>query len=166
MAYRMKFKRRREGLTNYRKRLRLLLSRKPRLVVRKSLQYISAQCIVFDPRGDKTIVSATSKELKKLGWKHACDTVPAAYLTGMLVGKRCLKKGIREVVLDIGLASSTRGARVYALAKGALDAGLQVPVGKEVFPSEERIRGEHIKREGLTEKFEELRKKIGEDGRG
>ena len=117
MAYRMKFKRRREGLTNYRKRLRLLLSRKPRLVVRKSLQYISAQCIVFDPRGDKTIVSATSKELKKLGWKHACDTVPAAYLTGMLVGKRCLKKGIREVVLDIGLASSTRGARVYALAK-------------------------------------------------
>jgi large subunit ribosomal protein L18 len=37
-TYKMPFRRRREGKTNYTKRLKLLLSRKPRLVVRKSLK--------------------------------------------------------------------------------------------------------------------------------
>ena len=63
--FRMPFKRRLEGKTNYRKRLRLLLSRKPRLVVRKSLKHVRAQIIEFDPVGDKTIVSASTEELKK-----------------------------------------------------------------------------------------------------
>jgi len=164
-TYKMPFKRRRLGKTDYKKRLKLLLSKKPRLVVRRSLKYITAQIIDFSAKGDKTLVAATSKELKKLGWDFACDNLPAAYLTGLLIGKRALEKGIKEAVLDSGLYTSTKGNRIYAVAKGAIDAGLKVPVSEEMFPSEERIKGLHIanyleKFKNLPEKFEELKKKI------
>jgi len=165
--YKMPFRRRREGKTNYKKRLKLLLSGKPRLVVRKSLKYINTQIIVFDEKGDRTLVAANSKELKKLGWEYACDNVPAAYLTGLLIGKKALKKGIKEAILDIGLYPSTRGSRLYAVVKGAIDAGLHVPCDEKMFPSEERIRGKHIasyleKFKDMPNKFEELKQKIGE----
>lgn len=164
-TYKMPFKRRRLGKTNYRKRLKLLLSKKPRLVVRRSLKYIIAQIVEFEKSGDKTLVSATSKELKKYGWDFACDNIPAAYLTGLLIGKRALEKKIKEVVLDSGLYSSTKGNRIYACVKGALDAGLQVPVDQSMIPSEDRIKGLHIanylqKFKSLPEKFEEVKQKI------
>ena len=164
-TYKMPFRRRREGRTNYKKRLKLLLSRKPRLVVRKSLKYIRAQIVEFDPKGDKTLVSAFSRELKKFGWKYSCDTTPAAYLTGLLIGKRALEKGIKEAVLDMGLYPSTKGSRIYACVKGALDAGLKIPVSEEVLPPEERIKGLHIasyleKFKDLPEEFEKIKKKI------
>lgn len=165
-TYKMPFKRRRLGKTDYKKRLKLLLSKKPRLVVRRSLKYITAQIIEFSPKGDKTLVSATSKELKKFGWEFACDNLPAAYLTGLLIGKKALEKGIKEAILDSGLYASTKGNRIFAVVKGARDAGLDVPVGEEVLPDEERIKGLHIARylekfKSLPEKFEEIKKKIG-----
>jgi large subunit ribosomal protein L18 len=165
-TYKMPFKRRRLGKTDYDKRLKLLLSRKPRLVVRRSLRYIVAQVIEFSKEGDKTLVSANSKELKELGWAFSCDNIPAAYLTGLLVGKKAVRKGIKEAVLDSGLYSSTKGNRIYAVAKGARDAGLKVPVDEVVLPTEERIKGMHVakyleKFKSLPEKFEEIRKKIG-----
>ncbi len=164
-TFKMPFRRRREGKTNYKRRLKLLLSKKPRLVVRKSLKYIRAQIIEFDKKGDKTLVSAFSRELKKLGWKFACDNLPAAYLTGLLVGKRALEKGINEVILDMGLYPSTKGSRIYACVKGALDAGLKIPCSEEVLPSEERIKGMHIanyleKFKDLPEEFEKIKEKI------
>jgi large subunit ribosomal protein L18 len=164
-TYKMPFKRRRLGKTNYRKRLRLLLSKKPRLVVRKSLKYITAQIIEFSEKGDKTLAAATSKELKKLGWNFACDNLPAAYLTGLLIGKRSLEKGIKEAILDSGLYPSTKGSRIYAVVKGAIDAGMSVPVSEEVLPTEDRIRGEHIvaykeKFKNLPEEFEKMKQKI------
>ena len=70
------FKRKLQGKTDYRKRLVLLKSGKPRLVVRKSLNNISTQIIAYETAGDKVLVAATSRELLKLGWtgkrkKHA-----------------------------------------------------------------------------------------------
>ena len=160
-TYRTPFRRRREGKTDYKKRLRLLLSKEPRLVVRKSLNYIRAQIIQFDKAGDKTLATANSKELKKLGWKFACDNLPAAYLTGLLIGKRTLKKKINEVVLDSGLYPSVKGSRIYAMVKGALDAGLKVPYDEKISPSEERIKGMHIKKfKELPVEFEKIKKKI------
>jgi large subunit ribosomal protein L18 len=164
--YKMPFKRRRLGKTDYKKRLRLLLSKKPRLVVRRSLKYILAQIIEFAKGGDKTLVQASSKELKKFGWEFACDNLPAAYLTGLLIGKKALAKGIKEAILDSGLYSSTKGNRIYAVVKGARDAGLEVPVDESILPNEERIKGLHIstyleKFKSLPEKFEEIKKKIG-----
>jgi large subunit ribosomal protein L18 len=162
----MQFKRRRLGKTDYDKRLSLLLSKKPRLVARKSLKYITAQIVEFDKKGDKTIVSTSSKQLKKLGWNFACDNLPAAYLTGMLIGKLAKEKKIGEVILDSGLYPSTKGSVIYAVAKGAFDAGLKIPIGEKVLPSAERIKGEHIakhleKFEKLPEEFEKIKQKLG-----
>lgn len=157
----MPFRRRREGKTDYKKRLRLLLSKKPRLVVRKSLKYIRAQIIQFDKVGDKILVAASSEELKKLGWKFACDNLPSAYLTGLLIGKKALKKEIKEVILDSGIYPSVKGSRIYAVVKGALDVGLEVPHDEKVLPNEERIAGKHItKFKDLPEIFEKIKQKI------
>jgi large subunit ribosomal protein L18 len=158
-TYRIHFRRRREGKTNYRKRLKLLLSGKPRLVYRKTLKYIIGQIIEFDKKGDKTLVGITSKILQKYGWKFACDNTPASYLTGYLLGKMALFKGIKEAILDIGLYTSTKGGRMYAFAKGAIDAGLNVPCSEEMFPSEDRIKGLHISEE-VAKNFEEVKKNI------
>lgn len=161
----MLFRRRREGKTDYKKRLTFLKSRKPRLVVRKSLNYIRAQIVEYDMAGDKTIASATSHELKKLGWKFACDNLPAAYLTGLLIGKKAVEKKIDEVVLDAGLYPSTKGSRVYAVVKGALDAGLKLSHSIEMMPSEDRLSGKHIanynkKFKELPAEFEKIKQKI------
>ncbi len=142
--HRVPFRRRREGKTNYRKRLKLLLSGKPRLVVRKSNQHVTAQIIVYDEVGDRTIVSAHSKELVKIGWLGSTKNVAAAYLVGLLCGLRAKKKGIEEAILDIGLISPTKGGKVFAVLKGAVDAGLKIPHSEEILPSEDRIKGEHV----------------------
>ncbi len=164
-TYKMPFRRRREGKTNYRKRLKLLLSGKPRLVVRKSNRYLIAQVVTYNPKGDVTVASVNSKFLKKLGWEYSCKNTPAAYLTGLMIGKKALEKGVKEAILDMGLYPSTRGNRIYALVKGAIDAGMQIPVSGEMFPNEERIKGLHIeayleKAKGMSKKFEEIKKII------
>lgn len=157
--YRMPFKRRREGKTDYRKRLRLLYSKKPRVVYRKTLKYIIGQIVEYHAKGDKTLVGVTSKALKKFGWKFACDNTPAAYLTGLLLGKKALEKGLKEAVLDIGLYHSTKGGRMYAFAKGVLDAGLSIAVDEKMFPSDDRIKGKHISDE-IEKSVEEIKNKI------
>ncbi|MCX6821328.1 MAG: 50S ribosomal protein L18 [Candidatus Aenigmarchaeota archaeon] len=143
-TYKVPFKRRLEKKTDYRKRLRLLYSKEKRLVVRKSLKHTRAQVIEFDTKGDKSLVSASSQELKKFGWDGPSDNVTSAYLTGLLIGKRTLDKKINSVVLDIGTQRSIKGSKIYAVLKGALDAGLSVPHSPDIFPSEERIKGKHI----------------------
>ena len=142
----VQFRRKREGKTNYRKRVELLKSGKPRLIVRPFLKNIIAQIIEFDKVGDRTIASATGYELEKFGWHFSKGNIPAAYLTGLLAGRKGLKKGIKEAVLDIGGKTPIKGTRVFACLKGAIDAGLDVPHSEDVFPSEDRLRGEHIKR--------------------
>jgi len=144
-TYRVPWRRRREGKTNYYKRVKLLKSGKPRLVVRKTLNYIWVQVIEARIEGDRVIAAAHSRELYKLyGWKGGGKNTCAAYLTGLLAGYRALLKGVREAVLDIGLARPSKGCRAFAALKGALDAGLKVPHSPEILPSEDRIKCEHI----------------------
>ena len=143
--YRVPWRRRREGKTNYRKRLALIKSGKPRLAVRKTLNYIIVQVAVPELQGDRIIAAAHSRELvKRYGWKGGTKNTSAAYLTGMLAAYRARLQGVEEAVLDIGLQDPVPGARVFAALKGALDAGLRVPHSEEILPSWERIRGEHI----------------------
>lgn len=158
-TYTMPFKRRREGKTDYRRRLKLLSSKKPRLVVRKSLKYLTASIVEFSEKGDKTLATASSKELKKMNWKFATDNLPAAYLTGLILGKKAAKANIKEAVLDIGLNTSTKGNRIFALAKGVLDSGIKLPLSEEVIPSEDRIRGVHISEE-VAQEFEKIKGKL------
>jgi large subunit ribosomal protein L18 len=143
--YCVPYRRRREGKTDYRKRKALILSRKPRRVIRGTLKNIIVQIVAAKPHGDEVLVSAHSRELlKNYGWKAPRGNLPAAYLTGLLCGLKAKAKGIKEAVLDIGLHSPTKGARVFAALKGVLDAGLSVPYGEEKLPDEDRIKGVHI----------------------
>lgn len=161
-TYILKLKRRREGKTDYRKRLKLLKTSLPRAVIRKTQTNIIVQFIKYEPSGDKVIASAVASELKKLGWSTHTDTVPAAYLTGLLAGKKALKKDVTGAVLDIGLNTSTKGARVFAGLKGILDAGVNVPHDKAVLPSEDRLKGMHINKE-LEKAIEDIKKRIVEE---
>jgi large subunit ribosomal protein L18 len=90
------------------------------------------------------MVSAHSSELKELGWKAACGNMPAAYLTGLLIGRRAKEKGVENAILDIGLSARGPGSRIFAAAKGALNAGLTIPIDKKALPADDRIHGNHI----------------------
>ncbi len=142
--WKVQFRRKRKGKTDYRHRLGFLRSGKPRLVARISLKHVIAQFVRATPSGDLTLASAHSKELEKLGWKGYTANTPAAYLVGLLCGYRALKAGTKECALDIGMHNPTSQVKVFTVLKGALDAGLQIPHGEGVLPSDERIRGEHI----------------------
>lgn len=137
-------RRKREGKTDYRMRIKLLLSKKPRLVIRRSLKNILLQVIDFAPAGDRVLLSAQSGDLVKLGWKGNTNNLPACYLCGYLLGKKAQKKKIGECILDIGMQTSVKQCSLYAALKGAVDAGLKITHSKEIFPDEKRVKGEHI----------------------
>ena len=140
---RMPPRRRREGLTDYRQRLKLVKSGLPRLVVRKTNRYIIVQVIKPKLGGDETILTVTSKKLREYGWKASLKNTPAAYLTGLLAGLM-VKDKVEKAILDIGLQRPSKGARVFAAALGFRDAGVEIPLGEEKLPSEDRIKGKHI----------------------
>ncbi|MBI2143372.1 50S ribosomal protein L18 [Candidatus Woesearchaeota archaeon] len=140
----VQFARKLSGRTNYRRRLSLLKSNRPRLVVRKTLSRIIMQVVNFDAGGDKVIIAASSDTLKKLGWGHSGKNIPAAYLAGMLLGKMALAAKISEVTPDIGLQSVTKGGKIFAALKGAKDAGLNFELSQDVVPSSDAISGAKI----------------------
>ncbi len=140
------FRRHREGKTDYRKRLKLLKSRKPRLVVRKSLDQIIVQVIEYASEGDVVKNSAISNELLDLDWPFAGSSIPSAYLTGYLCGLRAVNNGIKNAVLDIGLYRPKAGSKLFAALKGAVDAGIDIPANEKSVPSEDRLQGKHIEK--------------------
>jgi large subunit ribosomal protein L18 len=170
-VYRVPFRRRREGKTDYRRRLKLLISRKPRVVVRKSNKYVRMQLIMAGKVGDKTLVSSVSSELKRYGYEGGTCNIPAAYLTGLLFGKRAKEAGFDDAILDTGLHTPIHCSNVYAALKGAVNSGMNIPHNPTVFPTEERIRGEHIanfiQKPSFLDNFEAVKKEImteiGED---
>jgi large subunit ribosomal protein L18 len=141
MSKKIDYKRKRNGKTDYKKRLKLLISKKPRLVIRKTLTQIIAQIVDYGETGDKVIVSVKSSELKKLGLKLNTSNVPSAYLTGLLIGKRAKEKKIKEVVLDLGLNTPTKGSKIFSALKGVVDSGLKIPHSEDMFSDEEAING-------------------------
>ncbi|MGC8935867.1 MAG: 50S ribosomal protein L18 [Candidatus Methanomethylicaceae archaeon] len=143
-TYRVPFRRRREGRTDYNLRKRLISSKKPRLVIRKSLKHLSLQLVEARVDGDRVLANATTIELKNFGWKGGTGNLPAAYLAGFLLGKRALSKGLNEAVVDLNGYSITKGSRLFAALKGAVDAGMEIPHSEDVLPDEGRIKGEHI----------------------
>jgi len=138
------YRRKREGRTNYKKRLTLLKGRKPRLVIRKTNNQVIAQIVDYSPEGDKILVATASSALKKLGWNYSCKNMPACYLAGFLLGKKAKDKKVNEAIVDFGLQSNIAGSKLYAVVQGAKDAGLEIPVGEGVLPTKERIIGAHI----------------------
>lgn len=188
--YQTKYRRRREGKTDYRARKRLITqdknkyqSPKFRLCVRFSNQYVTCQIVRAEIIGDKVIVSASSKELPRYGLKVGLKNYAAAYCTGLLCARRTLDmmglaetyEGVEEVDgepfiqeadgdarpftanLDVGIKATTTGAKVFAVLKGAVDGGLNVPHSEKRFVGydreaksynaedmKDRIFGEHV----------------------
>ena len=144
----MPFRRKRNGRTDYKKRLALLKSGLPRLVVRKSNKNIQLQIIQYLPDGDKVLATVRATELVKEGYKGNTGNIPAAYLTGLLLAKKANIKD--DLIVDIGLQKHQKGSRLYAAVKGAVDGGLKVRVKDDIFPPEARLNGEHLSSDKST----------------
>ncbi|KAK3996760.1 hypothetical protein QBC44DRAFT_137975 [Cladorrhinum sp. PSN332] len=97
--FQTKYKRRREGKTDYYARKRLITQAKNkynapkyRLVVRFTNRDIITQIISSEINGDKVFAAAYSHELKAYGIEHGLTNWAAAYATGLLLARRVLKK--------------------------------------------------------------------------
>ena len=141
----LKFRRRREGKTNYKTRLALLKSGLVRAVIRKSLRNVLIQFVEYSPTGDKILLSVSSRSLIKHGWNAGRANLPAAYLTGLLAGKLAQAKiKNKKVIADIGMQNATKGNVLFAAIKGLADSGLDLPHDPKALPPEDRLSGKHI----------------------
>ena len=142
MAYVHTLKRIRQRKTNYRKRSGILIGRRPFIITKISGQNISAQSLRPTLTGDIVIASAHSRELIRHGWKGSMNSMPACYLTGLLLGKKTIAKGATNAVLYTGNNPFT--TKVAACLKGIVDSGINIPVSKESLPGDDRVSGKHI----------------------
>jgi large subunit ribosomal protein L18 len=161
----VRYRRKREGRTNYKKRLELLKGRTERLVIRRTNTQIIAQIVQYMEDGDKVLLTVQSNELQKKGWKHSCKNTPAAYLTGLLTAKKAKAAGIKTAIVDLGLQSPIKGSKIFATVKGAMDNGLELKANEEIFPSENRIKGEHVStylanHKSIVQDFEKIKKEL------
>jgi large subunit ribosomal protein L5e len=204
--YQVKYRRRREGKTDYRARQKLITQDKTkynapkyRFVVRVTNRDIITQIVASKIVGDHVVAAAYSHELPRYGVKTGLTNYAAAYATGLLLGRRLLQKvgldkkyeGVKETdgslvtvdpdqkvgprrpfkaYLDVGLARTTTGARIFGALKGASDAGIYIPHNEKRFPGynrekktydpkvhRERIFGIHV-----TKFMKELQEKSDE----
>ena len=152
-------RRRREYKTDYKKRFALLKSKLPRIVFRKTNKYLIAQYIKSEDARDKVLMGIDSKALLKYGWpeKESIKSIPAAYLTGYLIGKKLLSKKLEKPIIDLGMARVLHKTGIYAFIQGLIDSGIKIECNKENFPEESRIKGEHLKNKIP---FNEIKSKI------
>jgi len=164
-----KFRRRREGKTDYQARRRLVVQDKNkyntpkyRMIVRFTNKDIICQIAFARIEGDHVICSAYSHELPLYGINFGLTNYSAAYCTGLLLARRLLKQlkldeaytgqenatgedynvekendeqpGAFRCFLDVGLAKTSTGARVFGALKGACDGGLDIPHSEKRFP--------------------------------
>lgn len=160
--FRVKYKRRRQCKTNYKKRIRLVSqyknkygAQKFRFVVRKTNRDIICQVFSSDLTHDKCLVSAYSHELRRYGIQCGFTSYPAAYCTGLLLARRLYKKlnkaneaneevngdfyldeesGAFKAFMDTGIARASTGANIFGALKGAVDGGLHIPHNTRRFP--------------------------------
>jgi len=174
--FQVKYRRRREGKTDYQARRALVCqdknkynSPKYRLVVRFTNKTVITQIVYSKVQGDVVVCSAYSPELKNFGINFGLTNYAAAYATGLLLARRLLKSvkldqqyqgkleadgqvfnveavedGPRpfKAFLDIGLNRTTTGARIFAVLKGAVDGGLNVPHNEKRFVGYNKEKGE------------------------
>ncbi len=139
-------KRKAQRKTDYKARVILLKSGKPRVVVRKTNKYLMLSYVESKEAKDKVVHAVASKDLLKHGWDKekagSLKSITASYLTGLLLASKI--KG-KEVIFDTGLNRNVKKSRVYAALKGLIDGGVKINCKKDVFPEEERIKGKNLK---------------------
>lgn len=153
-------RRRRENRTDYKARKKILESNSPRIVIRKTNKYFILQLVESFEGQDKILKTITSKELLKNGWNEknsgSLKSIPAGYLVGILAAK---KFGNGSFIIDLGMQRTIPGSRIFSVVKGLIDGGLDISANEKVFPSEERLSGEHLKSE-VKEMVDKLKSKI------
>lgn len=174
---------------------------KYRMIVRFTNKDIICQVAYAKIEGDQVVCAAYAHELPRYGVKVGLTNYAAAYCTGLLLARRLLQKfkldgiykGAEEVTgdqffaeeqedqpgtfrcfLDVGLARTTTGARVFGAMKGASDGGIDIPHSTKRFPGydaeakefnaevhREHIFGKHVAdyMKNLLEEDEEAYKK-------
>jgi len=138
-------------------------SPKYRFVVRISHRDVVTQVISADLNHDVVVASAYAHELPRYGIKLGLTNYAAAYATGLLLARRINNKfGLKydgntqvngedynveanpegaapfRAYLDVGLARTTTGARIFGCLKGATDGGLNIPHNERRFPGSHR----------------------------
>lgn len=153
-------KRKRKGKTDYKARFNMLKSEIPRVVIRKTNRYMIVQYVKSKEAQDSVIVTTSSKDLLKNGWDKkfagSLKSIPAAYLTGFIAGKKILSNDKKaQAILDLGLQRNVAGSRIYAVLSGLNDSGLKIKTDEKVFPKKDRLEGKHLKKElhGIVEKL-------------
>jgi len=124
--YQVKYRRRREGKTDYYARKRLVAqaknkynSPKYRLVVRFTNTDVICQVVYAKLQGDIVLCAAYSHELPKYGVKVGLTNWSAAYATGLLLARRVLTK--------LGLADKYEGAQEVDGAFSLVEANIDGP---------------------------------------
>jgi len=144
-------RRRKENKTDYSKRLKLLKSERPRIVFRKTNKYLIAQYITSEETKDKVEIGITSKVLTKYGWPKdfsgSLKSTPAAYFTGLLIGKEIINSKKETPIADFGMLRVLSKSKIYAFLKGLVDSGIKIKCKKENFPKEDRIFGKHLEKD-------------------
>ena len=152
-------KRRKQSKTNYLKRIKLLKSRKPRVVFRKTNRYIIAQYIISKEARDSVKIGVNSKVLLKYGWPKekigGLKSLSASYLIGYLMGKRILKNKLQEPIIDFGMIRTIHKTKVFAFLKGLIDSGLKIKYKEETLPKEERIMKKDINLNEIKSKIDD-----------
>ena len=157
-------RRRREYKTDYLRRLKLLKSGKPRIVFRKTNNYVISQYVVSSEAQDKVEIGFDSRDLLKYGWptaaKGSLKSISASYLLGYLMGKKILKDKKETPIVDFGMIQSIHKTKVFAFIKGLIDSGVEIPSKEEAFPDESRIKGEHMKNKVNVEEIKSKMDKL------
>lgn len=175
--FQVKFRRRRDGKTDYYARKRLIIQDKNkyntpkyRLIVRISNKDITTQIAYARIEGDVVLAAAYSHELPRYGVKCGLTNYASAYATGLLLARRLLKKlkldtvyagakeangaeynvenvdgqpGAFQAYLDVGLARTSTGAKIFGALKGAADGGLHIPHSVKRFPGYDAEKSEY-----------------------
>jgi len=144
--FQTRFRRRREGKTDYYARKRLIVqdknkynTQKYRLVARVTCSKVICQVVYSTIKGDYTLCRADSTELRRYGLEAGLSNYAAAYCTGLLVARRLLKQ-LNMDKLYTG-AAKTDGEEFNVEAKeerkpfkAVLDVGLvRTTTGNKVF---------------------------------
>jgi large subunit ribosomal protein L18 len=156
MSYVHTLKRIRTHKTNYRKRQALLVSRRDFVTIKITNQNVIAQVLKPEIRGDIVRVSTHSRELRRYGWKGSLNSLPACFLVGLVLGRKALEKGVDKAILYIGNKAFT--SRIAACMKGIVQAGINIPISSESYPTEHRLNGQHIAEFALKIKAGDINK--------
>ncbi len=158
---RIQKRRRRECKTDYKNRLNLLKSNFDRIVIRQSNKYILIQLVTSSESQDKVLSSVSSKDLIKEGldvkYSGSLKNLTASYLTGLLFASKIDKN--KRYIIDVGMSRNIYGNRNSATMKGLLDGGIDLNINEKIFPSKERLMGEHLS-EDLKKELEKIVKKM------